>query len=64
MVADDVDVVAGAAAVDLVCDHHLRSDHGNRRALLAGGMMQNRRWLTAVLARTLRAPEIAFHILG
>jgi len=40
MVADDVDVVAGAAAVGLVCDHHLRSDHGDRRASRAGGMMQ------------------------
>ena len=40
MVADDVDVVAGAAAVGLVCDHHLRFDHGDRRASRAGGMMQ------------------------
>ena len=40
MVADDVDVVAGAAAVGLVCDHHLRSDHGDRRASRAGGMMR------------------------
>jgi hypothetical protein len=40
MVADDVDVVAGAAAVDLVYDHHLRSNHGDRRDLRAGGMMQ------------------------
>ena len=40
MVADDVDVVAGAAAVGLVCDHHLRSDHGDRRASRAGAMMQ------------------------
>ena len=40
MVADDPDVVVGAAAVGLVCDHHLRSDHGDRRALRAGGMMQ------------------------
>ena len=39
MVADDVVVVAGAA-VGLVCDHHLRSDHDDRRALRAGGMMQ------------------------
>jgi len=37
MVADDVDVVAGAAAVGLVCDHHVRSDHGDRRASRAGG---------------------------
>ena len=40
MVADDVDVVAGAAAVGLVCDHHLRSDHGDRRASRAGALMQ------------------------
>ena len=40
MVADDVDVVADAAAVGMVCDHHLHSDHGDRRASRAGALMQ------------------------
>ena len=31
---------SGCCCVGLVCDHHLRSDHGDRRASRAGAMMQ------------------------